>query len=83
MDTERAKALVKRTQVVAKARQIAQLMNEICELASDAEIGDLICEMYPFGHARHAHQARRSLDEVADDVITWRDAMAAKAEVQL
>lgn len=68
MDKEKAKA------VVRKVLQIAQLMNEICELASDEEIDTLICEAYPFGP---------SLDEVACEVIAWRDAMAAKADVAL
>ena len=60
--------------VVFKALQIARLMDEICELASDAEINQLICETYPFNG---------SLDEVSCQVIAWRDAMAAKAEVAL
>lgn len=68
MDKDKAKA------VVRKALQIAQIMDEICELASDSEIGALICEAYPFGH---------SLDEISCKVITWRDAMAEKAEVPL
>ena len=49
-------------------------MDEICALASDSEIGALICEAYPFG---------ASLDEVSCKVIGWRDAMAEKAEVPL
>jgi len=61
--------------VVFKALQIARLMNEICELATDPEIDALVCEAYPFGTP--------SLDEVANEVINWRDAMAAKAEVAL
>lgn len=68
MDKEKAQA------VVFKALQIAQLMNEICELASDSEINMLLTEEYPF---------RGSLDEVSCEVIVWRDAMAAKAEVKL
>ena len=68
MDKDKAQA------VVFKALQIAQLMNEICELAVDPEIDALLCETYPFGP---------SLDEVANEVIGWRDAMAAKAEVAL
>ena len=70
MDKDKAKA------VVRKALQIAQLMHEICELASsqNPEIGELICESYPFAG---------SLDEVACEVLAWRDAMAAKAEVPL
>ena len=64
----------KATAVVRKALQIAQLMDEICALASDSEIGALICEAYPFG---------ASLDEVSCKVIGWRDAMAEKAEVPL
>ena len=68
--TDKAKALL----VVIKAVQIAQLMNEICEIAGDPDINGLICEEYPFGP---------SLDEVSCKVIAWRDAMAAKAEVAL
>ena len=68
MDKDKAKA------VVLKALQITQLMDEICELASDPEIGTLICEAYPFGH---------SLDDVSCEVVGWRDAMAEKAEVSL
>jgi len=68
MDKDKAKA------VVRKALQIAQLMNEICALASDSEINELVCESYPFG---------QSLEEVSCEVIAWRDAMAAKAEVPL
>ena len=70
MDKEKAHA------VVRKARQIAQLMNEICELASsqNPEIGTLICAEFPFA---------KSLDEVACDVIGWRDAMAEKVGVPL
>jgi hypothetical protein len=68
MDKEKAKA------VVLKALQIAHLMDEICELASDSPIGALICEAYPFG---------QSLDEVSCKVVGWRDAMADKAEVPL
>lgn len=68
MDKDKAQA------AVFKALQIAQLMNEICELAMDPEIDALICEAFPF---------TPSLDEVANEVIHWRDAMAAKAEVAL
>jgi hypothetical protein len=68
MDKDKAQA------VVYKALQIAQLMTEICELASDADINDLICEAYPFGP---------SLDDVYGEVIAWRDAMAEKAGVRL
>lgn len=68
MDKQKAQA------VVFKALQIAHLMDEICELASDSSIGALICEAYPFGH---------SLDEVSCKVVVWRDTMADKAEVAL
>ncbi len=68
MDKEKAKA------VVQKVLQIAQLMDQICELASDHEINMLLTEAYPF---------RGSLDEVSCEVIAWRDALAAKAEVPL
>ena len=68
MNKEKAKA------VVRKALQISQLMNEICELASDHEINMLLTEAYPF---------QGSLDEVSCEVIVWRDTMAEKAEVPL
>jgi hypothetical protein len=68
MNTEKAKL------VVRKALQIAQLMDEICELAADHEINMLLTEAYPF---------TGSLDEVACDVVAWRDAMAQKADVPL
>lgn len=57
--------------VLVKAKQIAQLMDEICELAQkDKEIGELICDGYPF---------KKSLDEVACEVIVWRDTMKETA----
>jgi hypothetical protein len=68
IDKDKAQELVRR------ARQIAQLMNEICEVANDSDSRDLICQAYPF---------QGSLDEVAFDVLTWRDTMAEKAEVPL
>jgi len=68
MDKTKAQA------VVLKALQIARLMDEICELAADSEINQLICEAYPFSG---------SLDEVSCQVIAWRDEMAKKAEVPL
>ena len=50
-------------------------MHEICSLAErDEAISELIVVQYPFA---------QSLDEVANDVILWRDAMAEKAEVPL
>jgi hypothetical protein len=61
-------------EVVAKARQIAKLMTEICELARDVDINMLLTEAYPFDG---------SLDEVECEVIAWRDAMAEKAGVSL
>jgi len=58
--------------VIMKAQQIAALMDEICELAQkDKAVGDLICEGYPF---------KGSLDEVACDVIAWRDTMQEAAK---
>lgn len=60
--------------VVFKALQIARLMDEICELASDHGINMLLTEVYPF---------QGSLDEVSCEVIAWRDAMAEKAKVAL
>ena len=68
MDKDKAQA------IVFKALQIAHLMSEICELASDSEINMLLTEEYPF---------RGSLDEVACEVIAWRDSMATKAKVKL
>jgi len=68
MDKQKAQA------VVFKALQIARLMDEICALSSDHEINTLITASYPF---------QGSLDEVSSEVIAWRDAMAAKAEVPL
>jgi hypothetical protein len=73
MDKTKAQA------VVFKALQIAHLMHEICELASDPDIADLICTAYPFG----SPSPLGSLDEVSSEVIAWRDAMAAKAGVAL
>lgn len=53
--------------VIEKAKAIAELMHEICALADqDRNVGMLVCASYPFS---------RSLDEVADQVIMWRDAM--------
>lgn len=63
--------LTKAEQAVAKARQIASLMLDICRLCErDNEIGELICQSYPF---------KGSLDEVAHEALAWRDAMAEKA----
>jgi hypothetical protein len=70
MITDKAKAQA----VVFKALQIAHLMDEICELASDAAVNALLCEKFPFD---------QSLDEVSCAVIGWRDAMATKAKVAL
>lgn len=61
-------------EVVAKARQIAKLMSEMSELARDHEINMLLTEAYPFDG---------SLDEIAGEVVAWRDAMAGKADVAL
>lgn len=65
--------------VIEAAEQIFERMTEIlraCEHdhrddAEQADINELICAEYPF---------IGSLDEVADQVLTWRDAMKAKAE---
>jgi hypothetical protein len=50
-----------------KVQQIAELMDQICELAQkDKDVNALICEGYPF---------EGSLDEISCDVIVWRDTM--------
>lgn len=68
IDKEKAKEIVRR------ALQIANLMDEICRIADDHETSQLLCEAYPFDG---------SLDEVFCEVIHWRDTMADKAKVPL
>ncbi len=57
---------------IGAADQIASLMLEISDHADDPAIRDLIAACYPFA---------RSIDELAADVLVWRDAMRNRAGV--
>lgn len=57
------------SKLVEAATQIAELMNAMCRrVERDRELGDILATSYPFG---------MSLDELACEVIAWRDAMDA------